>query len=141
MRFITVILFAASVLTGLCGELSSTPTDSLVCDTAAAVPSIAFPDGVTLDLGKIRPGKRYHGELRIANTGTAPLIIKRIFTDCGCTAASYPREPLMPRDTAVIKISYDSSQRGIGLFSRVLRIEANTPQRRHVIFLNGTVKR
>lgn len=134
MRFIISIMFAVITLLAYGGE-------PVVETDAVAYPEITFPDGSALNLGKIRQGKKYTGEIRFVNTGTAPLVIKRVFSDCGCTVADYPRTPVAPGDTAAIGITYNSSGRGIGIFTRVLRVESNTRTRRNAIYVNGTIKK
>ncbi len=130
---ILLILFAAAAL----------PVDAVACnqDSVAAAAVAVFPDGTTLDLGKVRPSKNYKGEIRIANGGDSPLVIRRVFSDCGCTVADFPRGPIAPGDTAAIKITYNSGPRSIGPFVRTLRVETNTERRRNVVFVKGEVKR
>lgn len=134
MRILLTILLAALVFGDLRGEQTS---DSDSTGVALAV----FPDGTTLNLGNVRPGKSYEGEVRIVNGGDAPLIIKRVFSDCGCTIAEYPRNPIAPGDTSAIKLTYNSGERGIGNFIRTLRVETNTKGRRNIIFVKGVIKR
>ncbi|MEY3051310.1 MAG: hypothetical protein RLY31_1095 [Bacteroidota bacterium] len=54
------------------------------------------------------------------NTGTAPLQIETIRTDCGCTVPAWPLKPLPPGGTDSIQVAFDAS--GRGRFEKHLRI-------------------
>lgn len=51
-------------------------------------------------------------ELKFKNTGNEPLIITNAKGSCGCTVPDWPKEPIMPGQTGVIKIKYDTSRSG-----------------------------
>ena len=65
-----------------------------------------------VDYGEIA---QHSDPLRIAkftNTGTAPLVIKNARGSCGCTVPTYPKQPIMPGETAEIEIRYDTKRLG-----------------------------
>lgn len=60
------------------------------------------------------------------NLGNAPLVIKRIRTDCKCAVSDKPAEPVGPGDSATITVKY-SAGRGRGPFSHTAFVESNDP--------------
>ncbi|MBW7935824.1 MAG: DUF1573 domain-containing protein [Flavobacteriales bacterium] len=46
------------------------------------------------------------------NIGTEPLLITNAKGSCGCTVPEWPKEPIRPGQTGVVKIKYDTSRSG-----------------------------
>ena len=44
-------------------------------------------------------------EFEFKNTGNAPLLITRTAASCGCTTPEYPKEPIAPGKSGVIKVT------------------------------------
>lgn len=65
-----------------------------------------------------------YGKVRIANTGTEPIVLTDVIPSCGCTAVDYPVDPVAPGDTAVINIVYDMRNRP-GRIQKSLRVILN----------------
>ena len=62
-------------------------------------------------------------EFVFTNTGTEPLLISNAKGSCGCTVPTWPREPIMPGQTASIKVVYDSKR--IGPINKTVTITSN----------------
>lgn len=60
------------------------------------------------------------------NTGKAPLIIQRVRASCGCTTPEYTNEPILPRKTGTIKVTYSTTGRP-GVFNKDVTIFTNVP--------------
>lgn len=71
-------------------------------------PAITFEE-TSFDFGDIYQGDKVVHVFKLENTGTQPLIITNVQTTCGCTATEWPREPVMPGETASLKVNFDSS--------------------------------
>lgn len=66
-------------------------------------------------------------EYKFTNTGTEPLIIISVTNGgCGCTKPDYPKEPIAPGKSGVIKIHFNPSGRQ-GEFRREVRVKSNAP--------------
>lgn len=76
-----------------------------------------------LDYGKIPQNSERVREFVIVNTGNEPLIIQNAVGSCGCTVPEWPKEPIMPKKKAVLRINYDTSR--IGPFSKTVKIYSN----------------
>ncbi len=61
------------------------------------------------NFGEIVRGQVVSHTFVFENTGTAPLVLTKVETTCGCTATSWTRQPLQPGDKGEITVSFDSS--------------------------------
>ena len=77
-------------------------------------------------------------QLRLVNTGDAPLLIVRSQAGCGCTAINYPEAPIQPGDTAAVSITYNPSGRP-GQFTKQAIIFTNTEPKRTILEISGNV--
>jgi hypothetical protein len=73
-------------------------------------PQISF-DKETHDYGEIF----MHGDgncvFTFTNTGNEPLLLTNVRAGCGCTVPQWPREPVLPGDSAEIKVRYTTLNR------------------------------
>ena len=98
---------------------------------------IAFEKDVH-DFGKLKQYGNASCEFVFKNTGNSPLIISNARGSCGCTVPTWPREPIAPGATAVIKVKYDSKR--IGPINKSVTITSNasnTPTK--VIRITGNI--
>ncbi len=116
--------------------------DTLSADsvTVSTGPVMSFPEGTTLDFGPFRGTKVQTGRIRIRNTGDAPLVIWRVFAECGCTVPKYPHHPRAPGDTASIEVRFDGRTRSRGEFVKGMRLSANDAKKSHILFVKGRIK-
>ena len=77
----------------------------------------------TCDYGTIDKGSNRIREFVITNTGNEPLIIQNAVGSCGCTVPEWPKDPIMPKQRAVIKINYDTNREGP--FSKTVKLYSN----------------
>ncbi|MDR2145437.1 MAG: DUF1573 domain-containing protein [Tannerella sp.] len=47
----------------------------------------------------------------VSNTGTTPLVIKQVVSSCGCTVPEWTRQPVVPQQSGLIKVSFDPKGR------------------------------
>lgn len=101
----------------------STPQEKPI-DTASLT-TIQWLDGQNRDFGKMKDGENLDVSFRFKNTGNKPLIISRVWAQCGCTVAETPQKPYAPGETGVIKAAFNSSGKP-GLNSKEVYMSANT---------------
>ena len=87
--------------------------------------TIQWLDGVDRNFGKIKEGETLDVSFRFKNTGTKPLIISRVWAQCGCTVPETPQKPYPPGETGVIKASFNSTAKP-GTNSKQVYMNANT---------------
>ena len=62
----------------------------------------------TLQMGRMRQGEIIAQTIRLHNHCSKPMVILRQSTSCGCTTATYSREPIAPGASCDITIEFDS---------------------------------
>ncbi len=92
-------------------------------------PVITF-EKPSCDYGTIDKGSNRVRDFVITNNGNEPLIIQNATGSCGCTVPEWPRDPIMPKQRAVIKINYDTNREGpfsktVTLYSNAINNNAN----------------
>lgn len=83
---------------------------------------IAF-DKEVHDYGNIKQGGNGVYEFKFKNTGKEPLIITSAHGSCGCTVPEWPKQPIKPGETSVIKVSYDTKR--VGPINKTVTINSN----------------
>ncbi len=63
------------------------------------------------DFGKFKEGTVQKVEFEFTNKGDKPLIIYKASASCGCTKATWPKQPIKPGEKGVIVVTYDSKDK------------------------------
>ncbi|MBK8487548.1 MAG: DUF1573 domain-containing protein [Bacteroidetes bacterium] len=90
------------------------------------------------DFGEIIQGEIATTEFKFSNTGKSDLIIASARASCGCAVPEYPKEPIKPGESGVIKVSYNSEGRK-DAFNKTVTITANTIPNENRIKVKGIV--
>ncbi len=90
------------------------------------------------DFGEIIQGEIATTEFKFSNTGKSDLIIASARASCGCTVPEYPKEPIKPGESGVIKVSYNSEGRK-DAFNKTVTITANTIPNENRMKVKGIV--
>lgn len=103
-------------------------------------PEIEF-EKLTHDYGEV-PYNASDGyvecEFRFTNTGNEPLILQKPHSTCGCTVPSWPKEPILPGESDVIKVTYRSTK--VGKINKSITVTSNAKKNSTVILrIAGTV--
>lgn len=61
------------------------------------------------DFGKIKAGEKVKHDYWIKNVGDKPLFIANVQASCGCTIPQFPTEPIMPGQTGVVILEFNSA--------------------------------
>lgn len=123
-----------------------TPTANPMGDNEPAVPAgpittLKFEE-TEYDFGTVMEGEKVVHDYAFTNTGDEPLIISNAKGSCGCTVPDWPREPIAPGESAVIKVQFDSKNKGkVGgaLQSKRVTITANTDPVNTYLTIKGKV--
>jgi hypothetical protein len=75
------------------------------------------------NFGQIKQGKPVTAEFKFSNKGEGPLIISKSYGSCGCTGVEYPKEPIMPGASGVIKATFNAA--AAGSFNKTVTVESN----------------
>jgi hypothetical protein len=128
LGFIAISLFAACNGSGTTATTTATP---------AGKAAIKF-DNDAFDFGKINQGDKVTHEYKFTNNGQAPLIITDSYATCGCTKPEWPKAPVKPGESGVIKVTFSSAGKS-GLQDKQITVVANTTPDRTVVHLVGEV--
>jgi hypothetical protein len=100
-------------------------------------PEIAFESEV-IDYGNIEKGADGVREFKFTNTGKSPLIISNARGSCGCTVPTWPKEPIKPGESNVIKVKYDTNRPGP--INKSVTITSNAKTATKVLRIKGNVE-
>ena len=91
------------------------------------------------DYGTIQQNANGTYEFKFKNTGNEPLTISNAKGSCGCTVPEWPKEPIAPGESGVIKVKYDTKR--VGPFGKSVTIQSNaTNEPVKTLRIRGTVE-
>lgn len=90
------------------------------------------------DFNEVPMGGNTTYTFEFKNTGTEPLIINQVRWSCSCQLAEWPKEPILPGKSGLIKVRYDSNRVGpINKSFTVFSNAMNEPSKN--LFIKGKV--
>ena len=99
-------------------------------------PKFKFESEV-VDYGTIEHNSDGNREFKFTNTGKEPLIISDAKGSCGCTTPNWPKEPIRPGETGVIKVKYATDR--IGACEKTITLTSNAATPSKVLKIKGVV--
>ncbi|MDR1227374.1 MAG: DUF1573 domain-containing protein [Prevotellaceae bacterium] len=101
-------------------------TGFVIAQDGDKIPKAVFPKDVH-DFGKVEETEgSVTCKFVFKNEGTAPLLVQRVQTTCGCTTPGYTKEPVLPGKKGTIKVTYSTTGRP-GIFMKDIAIFTNDP--------------
>ncbi|WP_111708377.1 DUF1573 domain-containing protein [Lutibacter citreus] len=100
-------------------------------------PIIEF-DKTEYNFGEVTEGDLVEGSFTITNKGKVPLIITNAKATCGCTVPTWPKEEIMPGESAPLNFTFNSRGRE-GKQSKSITLQTNTEKISEIIRIKGTV--
>ena len=85
-------------------------------------PEIEF-EKVVHDYGEVPYNGNGECEFRFTNTGNEPLLVQKPKSSCGCTIPSWPKEPILPGESEVIKVTYRTNR--VGNINKTVTVTSN----------------
>ncbi|MDQ3111375.1 MAG: DUF1573 domain-containing protein [Bacteroidota bacterium] len=92
----------------------------------------------TMNFGTVTQGTVVEKEFVFKNSGKTPLLITETNVTCGCTVPDYPKEPIAPGKTGVIKVKFNSAGK-MGAQDKTITIVSNNANGQIVLHLKGTI--
>lgn len=90
----------------------------------------------THDYGTMIKGADGNYTFTFKNTGSLPLVLTNVKSSCGCTVATWPKEPIAPGKEGEIKVKYDTNR--MGPFQKSITVTSNA--KTMVLTIKGTVQ-
>lgn len=112
-------------------------TDSSLSQSNSNDPLFSFKEN-SYDFGTVVQGDKVSHKFEFTNTGKTPLVISDVITTCGCTAPSWPKEPVMPGKKGEIKITFDSTGK-IGKQNKIVTILSNSEEKKTRLMITASV--
>jgi hypothetical protein len=134
-----IILSLTIVLAGLSAaqaQTSNAPTDAVKAVNPKAA-DIKF-NSLEIDYGTIEHNADGNREFKFKNVGKEPLIIANCQGSCGCTVPTWPKEPIMPGKSGIIKVKYATDR--VGHFQKNVTVTSNAKVEKVVLTIKGDVK-
>ncbi|MCK8480783.1 DUF1573 domain-containing protein [Psychroserpens algicola] len=91
----------------------------------------------TIDYGTIQQNDNGIRTFKFKNRGRAPIVISKVKTTCGCTVPTYPKQAILPGESATIDIKYATSR--LGKFSKSITVFSNADQPQKRLQIKGNV--
>ena len=90
-----------------------------------------------IDYGTIQKNDNGIRTFAFTNRGTAPIVISKVKTSCGCTVPTYPKQAILPGESANIDIKYATNR--LGAFNKTITILSNADESKKVLRIKGNV--
>ena len=101
-------------------------------------PEITFKE-TNHDFGNVEFKGNGSYEFVFVNTGNEPLILTQPKSSCGCTVPEWPRQPILPGESNVIKVTYKNTDRP-GNFNKYVTVFSNALVNKEVkLHIKGTI--
>ena len=79
-------------------------------------------------------------EFEFENTGKEPLVLTQPKSSCGCTVPEWPKQPILPGEKNVIKVTYKNTDRP-GNFNKYVTVFSNAVVNKEVkLYIKGTIE-
>jgi hypothetical protein len=118
-------------------KVKVTPSDLPPLTTNGKQTSIAFTEE-EFDFGTVKQGDKVNHFFSFKNTGKNDLVISRAIGSCGCTVPEFPKEPIAPGKTGVMKVSFNSTGKK-GKQQKTVSVYANVPTGGKVVTIKANI--
>lgn len=137
-------LFALSIVLCFTGthqiyaqEYSPVSTSTEVAVPQGLISKIEF-DHTSFDFGTIDEGEIVTHVFTFTNVGEEPLIVVNARGSCGCTVPQWPKEPILPGETASFTVKFNSKNKR-GKRNQKVTITTNTEPPQSFLYMTGTI--
>ncbi|HSM64323.1 MAG TPA: DUF1573 domain-containing protein [Gillisia sp.] len=90
-----------------------------------------------IDYGDIEKGSDGVKVFQFKNIGTEPLIIKNVYSSCGCTVPTWTKAAIAPGKSGEIEVKYDTNR--VGPIRRTITIYSNADEPTKAVKIKGRV--
>lgn len=109
---------------------------SLISATDGTI--VRWTDGTEHDFGRVRLGHTFEHRFVFENIAGQAIALQTVRTDCGCTAADWPEEPIAPGQRGEIRIEFHAD-RG-GSFRKKIKVYFDRQRRAEILWIYGEVE-
>jgi hypothetical protein len=98
---------------------------------------IARFDKTIFDFGEIIQNSPGTATFTLTNDGKEPLIISSATASCGCTNLSYSKDPVLPKNSVEISVTYNAA--ALGNFTKTVTVRTNAGDQPVILQVKGKV--
>ena len=132
------ILFTLTLLAGFAAfGFSQNPIKDVAPPPVNENGPVMELESTVVDYGTIAQNSEPLRKVSFTNTGREPLVISNARGSCGCTVPTWPKEPIMPGESADIEVRYATNR--VGPFNKKITLTTNEGGEPKVIKVTGTV--
>ena len=113
--------------------------NSLQKETGTLKRTLVRWDRSTISLGKIEEGTIFIDSFTVTNIGQHPYVISDSRTSCDCTVLRTPKYPLMPGESAVIRIEFDSKGKIGKTKPGIILYDNSSPNARNILYIEADI--
>lgn len=95
-------------------------------------------DHTTFDFGTIEEGEIVTHVFTFTNVGEEPLIVINARGSCGCTVPQWPKDPILPGETASFTVKFNSKNKR-GKRNQKVTITTNTEPPQSFLYMTGMI--
>lgn len=106
--------------------------------SATAQPTVIKAERDSINLGTVKYGEKRFATFKITNRGDSPLIIRDVRTSCGCTNASWDKQPVKPGKMTEISVIFEPNS--LGKFIKSIDVLCNIPEQVYSLKILGQVE-
>lgn len=136
--FIALCCLSLTSIAAKAQDKNAAPAPAQEVDKNAGVFKFKDKDN-THDFGEVPEGPTAEYDFEFKNTGKSPIIITEAHGSCGCTVPKWPHEPILPKKSAIIHVTYNTDHRP-GPINKDVIITSNASEKTTVLHIRGTVK-
>jgi hypothetical protein len=96
-------------------------------------------DRSTIQFGSMEEGSVMIDSFTVTNTGKAPWLVHEVRAACDCTVLQRPEYPLMPGETAVIRVQFDSKGKAGETEAGIVLFDNSSPNARSILYIKGKI--
>ena len=130
IKLFLAILFTMIIFSSSCQQLE------VVADSTNS-PVLEWEHN-SFSFGDLFQGAKVSHEFKFKNKGNVPLIISNVLVTCGCTVPEWPKEPILPKKSGVIRIFFNTAGK-TGHISKTVTILTNTKTGRETAMFTANV--
>ena len=136
------------LLSGSCSNRSSQTTENTSSFSAvseekinADKPYLHFKKGNKFDFGTVQKETDIIPiSIEVENCGNVPLLIYKADVSCGCISVEIPKEPILPKKTAIVYIKINSENQE-GYFNKTVFLNSNATNDVEILHIKGVIKK
>ncbi|MCS7036138.1 MAG: DUF1573 domain-containing protein [Saprospiraceae bacterium] len=98
---------------------------------------VRWPNGTEHDFGQVHLDRTVEHRFIFENIASEPIALETVRTECGCTAADWPEEPIAPGQRGEVRIEFHADRSGA--FRKKVKVYFDRQRRAEILWISGVV--